>query len=94
MTNSSKKISPETIEKVKKVPIESFLPPKRSRRGNGYEKFLCPFHPDKNPSMVIYKKDNSFYCFACGEHGDNISFIMKLCKVSFADAVKYLEKHL
>ena len=24
---------------------------------------LCPFHPDKHPSMKI---DRNYYCFACG----------------------------
>ena len=28
---------------------------------------LCPFHPDRHPSMKLYK--NSFYCFSCGAGG-------------------------
>lgn len=39
----------------------------------------CPFHgADKNPSMHLYTKDNSFHCFACGEHGSTIDFVMKI----------------
>jgi hypothetical protein len=33
-------------------------------------KALCPFHPDKNPSLSLYK--NKWKCFGCGEGGDAI----------------------
>lgn len=42
----------------------------------------CPFpataggHNDKTPSLQIYPKTNSFYCFSCGKTGDVIDFIM------------------
>ena len=37
--------------------------------------FLCPFHPDRNPSM---KAEKNFYCFGCGEKGDSIRLAEKL----------------
>jgi len=41
----------------------------------------CPFHPDKTPSMQVYEKTNTVYCFSsnCKTHGksiDVIDFIM------------------
>jgi len=41
----------------------------------------CPFHPDKTPSMQLYEKTNTVYCFSsnCKTHGkaiDVIDFIM------------------
>lgn len=35
----------------------------------------CPFHNDRHPSMKV---DKGFYCFACGEKGDVITFAAKL----------------
>src|SRR3954470_21279304 len=30
---------------------------------------LCPLHEEKTPSFTVFKND-SFYCFGCGEWGD------------------------
>ena len=48
----------------------------------------CPFHPDKTPSFVIY--ESRYYCFGCGEHGDNINFIRKIENCNFPEAVRRL----
>ena len=89
-----KKIDPTLIEKVKQIPIANFLPPSRNHRNGGYQMYSCPFHEDRKPSLAVYEKDNTFYCFSCSEHGDNITFIMKLCKSSFKEAVEYLSQQL
>lgn len=45
----------------------------------------CPFHgADKKPSMKIYK--DGYRCFACGEHGNVIDFVMAYDKVPFKTA--------
>ncbi|MCP4229195.1 MAG: hypothetical protein GY771_03485 [bacterium] len=33
---------------------------------------ICPFHPDKNPSMLVGQDSNRFKCFGCGAYGDVI----------------------
>jgi len=33
----------------------------------------CPFHPDKNPSMLV--DDTHYYCFGCHATGDVIQFV-------------------
>ena len=54
---------------------------------------LCPFHSEKTPSFVVYTNDDHYYCFGCHEYGDVITFIRKLEKLTFKQAVRVLYKH-
>ena len=38
---------------------------------------LCPFHPDKNPSLVVTPSKGLFRCMACGATGNVIQFVAK-----------------
>lgn len=50
---------------------------------------LCPFHPDKHPSLAIYDgEDAHYHCFSCGEHGDAIDWLIKIEKLSYPEAKK------
>lgn len=49
----------------------------------------CPFHNDKTPSMKLY--DRYFKCFGCNEGGDIFALVMKLCGVSFQEALKRIK---
>lgn len=49
----------------------------------------CPFHNDTHASMSVYA-DGGYKCFACGEHGDVISYVMKRKGLSFRDAIEAL----
>lgn len=52
---------------------------------------LCPFHDDREPSLVISPDKNLWHCLgACGEGGDVISWMMKSQGVSFRHAVELL----
>ena len=42
---------------------------------DGKQKLICPFHHELTPSLHIYSKTNSFYCFGCGAGGDQITFV-------------------
>lgn len=55
-------------------------------------KGLCPFHDDRTPSFIVSPAKNYCKCFACGEGGNPVTFIMKHEKVSYADALRYLAK--
>jgi DNA primase catalytic core len=57
---------------------------------------LCPFHDDKNPSLVITPAKNLWHCLgACNEGGTVIDWVMKANGVSFRHAVELLrEDHL
>lgn len=41
----------------------------------------CPFHGERHPSMKLYK--DGFHCFACGAHGDVISWVMRFDSLGF-----------
>lgn len=48
---------------------------------------LCPFHNEKTPSFTVNDQKGFFHCFGCQEHGDIISFVMKLEALEYKDAV-------
>lgn len=51
--------------------------------------FSSPFREDNNPSFVIYEK-GFFVDFATGEKGNGITFLMKLNKINFNEALLML----
>ena len=53
---------------------------------------LCPFHADKSPSFYVSPSKNICKCFACGEGGAPVYFIMKHEQLSYNDALKFLAK--
>jgi hypothetical protein len=44
-------------------------------------KTLCPFHPDKGPSLNFNNEKGCFYCFGCQAKGGIIKFIQMIEKV-------------
>jgi len=50
----------------------------------------CPFHSEKTGSFRVWKKQNIYKCFGCGESGDGIAALMKLEKKTFTEAVEWL----
>lgn len=50
----------------------------------------CPFHNEKTPSFSVNEEKGFYHCFGCGEHGDIISFTMKLNNLDFKEAIKEL----
>jgi len=54
---------------------------------------LCPFHDDKNPSLVISPEKNLWHCLgACQAGGSVIDWVMKRDRVSFRHAVELLRR--
>ena len=53
---------------------------------------LCPFHSDKSPSFYVSPTKNICKCFACGEGGTAVHFIMKHEQLNYFDALRYLAK--
>jgi DNA primase len=56
-------------------------------------RMCCPFHDDKTPSMQVYEKTNTVYCFSgnCKTHGhslDVIDFIMHQENITKHEALK------
>jgi len=65
--------------------IGSYIPLKKS--GRNYQA-LCPFHQERTPSFVVSPEKQLFHCFGCGVGGNVFTFLMKLEKASFPEAVK------
>lgn len=53
---------------------------------------LCPFHDDRTPSFYVSPAKNICKCFACGEGGSPIHFVMKHEQLSYYEALKFLAK--
>lgn len=53
---------------------------------------LCPFHNEKTPSFTVSEEKGMFHCFGCGEGGNTLSFLMKLEKYNYVDAIEELAK--
>jgi len=53
---------------------------------------LCPFHEDSTPSFYVSPSKNICKCFACGEGGTAVQFVMKHEQVSYTEALRYLAK--
>jgi len=60
------------------------------KRENGRSWCACVFHNEKTPSMCIYEKSNSFYCFGCGKSGDSIDLAMFVFNLDFVNVVRKL----
>jgi DNA primase len=54
---------------------------------------LCPIHNEKHPSMVLYPKTNSCYCFACGYTADIYKFVMDTQNITFKESLEFI-KHI
>ena len=50
----------------------------------------CPFHNEKTPSFSVSEEKGFYHCFGCGEHGDIISFTMKINNIDFRAAITEL----
>lgn len=62
------------------------------KRSGANLKGLCPFHDDRTPSFIVSPARNYCKCFACGEGGSPVGFIMKHEHLSYPDALRYLAK--
>lgn len=81
-----------------KTPIVDFL----SKNGIEYSYqnkdryvYSCPFHPEKNPSFMVYAntgEPQSFYCFSCKCGGNIINLYAKLKHVEKYEALRVLSE--
>ena len=60
----------------------------RAKRG----RMMCPFHADRNASLQIYAKNNSWYCFGCSKGGSVIDFVMAQEGCNFSTAVRGIDE--
>ena len=55
-------------------------------------KGLCPFHDDKTPSFMVSPALQICKCFACGEGGNAVNFLMKHEQITYPEALRWLAK--
>lgn len=61
----------------------------------GKEHFgLCPFHDDKEPSLAVDPEKQKWYCHSCDFGGDCFTWIQKLYKVDFKEALRILSDRI
>lgn len=73
-------------------PLEAYLPARGidvTRRGRIF-KALCPFHPDKSPSLDIDPEKQVWICRAGCGGGSVLDFVMKLDGIGFKEAFEKL----
>lgn len=80
-----------SIDAAKRVPIEELYQWERMVNGTNQLKAVCPFHDEKTPSFVVYKKENRWHCFGgCARGGDAIDFVRLRDNCSLGMAIKTL----
>lgn len=79
------------VEIKARIPIEDLVRGycQLKKAGRGY-RALCPFHQDKNPSLIVSPDKGIAYCFACQSGGDIFSFYQKIEGVDFPQALRDL----
>ena len=68
--------------------VASYVPGLK-RMGRNH-KACCPFHAEKTPSFIVSQDRQTFHCFGCGAGGNAISFVMRIERASFPEAVEIL----
>ncbi|MDO4792324.1 MAG: DNA primase [Buchananella hordeovulneris] len=58
--------------------------------GVGSLKGLCPFHDERTPSFHVRPQLGYWHCFGCSDGGDVFSFLQRMDRVSFSEAVELL----
>lgn len=83
-------ISPETIEKVKQIPISEVLEGEGVALKRVGREFVCQcvWHEDANPSLTISDTKGFLFCHVCRASGDSISYVKEKLGLSFREAVE------
>lgn len=85
-------ISDEDIERIRDAVdiVEIISASMPLKRAGGSFSALCPFHSEKTPSFRVFPQSQLFKCFGCGASGTVFTFLMKLEKMEFHEAVRAL----
>lgn len=81
----------EALQGIDKPEIVSIIEREISLKKSGkYFIGRCPFHDDKNPSLIIYPDTQRFKCYGCQQSGDVIEFVRQYHGLSFREALQEL----
>ena len=62
---------------------------KLKKQGNEWAG-LSPFTKEKTPSFFVNDQKGFYHCFSSGKHGDIISFLQEIQRLTFYEAVERL----
>lgn len=62
------------------------------RQTGKVHKTLCPFHDDRRPSFDVDPGRQRYRCWSCGEYGDVISFVQRIERLEFPEAMDLLAR--
>jgi DNA primase len=54
------------------------------------KRWLCPYHPDQNPSLGVDPAERRWRCWSCGAHGDAIDWLVRRDGLSVVEAARRL----
>ena len=54
----------------------------------------CFIHGGTNKNLKLYDGDRGYYCFVCHAYGNVVDLVMKYLKVSFMDALEWLNESI
>jgi DNA primase len=60
------------------------------KKAGKHWKGLCPFHDDRDPSMIVNRAMGRYKCWACGASGDIFNWVMETQRVDFKEALRIL----
>jgi len=55
---------------------------------------VCPFHGDDRPSLYVVPSKAFYHCFACGPHGDVVTFDAEYRRIPEWMSMMQLEKRV
>lgn len=61
---------------------------------NPKQNIRCPFHNERSPSLHVYERTNSYYCFGCCRGGSPLDFIMSYKDLTFKETVEFVWNYL
>jgi phage/plasmid primase-like uncharacterized protein len=71
-------------------PLDAVVGQSRKLVKSGRNKLaVCPFHPDKSPSLVLYP-DQTYHCYGCAQHGDVLDYIAGTQHLTISEAIRFL----
>lgn len=59
---------------------------------SGWRTVSCPLHEDKHASAGVSPDSEVLNCFQCGFEGDVFKLVMAVEKISFGEAVRWLQE--
>ena len=88
---ASRPISQATLAAIRSIPLVDIAGSVvKLRRAGRQFVGLCPFHSERTPSFSVDPEKNVWFCHGCSAGGDVISFIQRLERCDFRQAVTVL----